>query len=110
MQLAATTLQGVLKYGQLHSGPAGSGFTANLTSAARQPVLWASPGTTGSFGLVYLVAFGGGAGGGPVYSMTLWDMASGGACYAEIPLTGDTKFNASGAFEVTACDFTGSAT
>jgi hypothetical protein len=110
MQLLATDLQGVLKYGQLHSAPAGSSYTANLTTAARQPITWISPDTTGSFSLTYLIIFGGGAANAPVYSVTLWTAASGGICYGELPLTGDTKFNASGVYQVTALDFTGSAT
>jgi hypothetical protein len=106
MQYAATNLQTILGYGQLHAGPAGDG-TANRTTAARQPILWSNPDSAGNFGLVYLVIFGGGSAGGPVYSLTLWDTATtGGTCYAELPLTGDTKFNASGVFQVTACDFT----
>jgi hypothetical protein len=110
MQLLATDLQAVIGYGQLHTGPAGSSGTANLTTAARQPVQWSAPNTAGSFSLVYLVVFGGGAANGPVYSLTLWNLASGGACYGEFPLTGDTKFNASGVYQVTALDFTGTAT
>jgi hypothetical protein len=110
MQLLAGDLKAVIGYGQLHSGPAGTSYTANLTTAARQPIQWSSPDTSGSFGLNYLIVFGGGAANGPVYSLTLWNMASGGTCYGEFPLTGDTKFNASGVYQVTACDFTGTAT
>jgi hypothetical protein len=110
MQLVATDLQNVIGYGQLHSGPAGSAYTANRTTAARQPILWSSPDTTGSFSLNYLIAFGGGTANSPVYSITLWSAPSGGICYGEFPLTGDTKFNASGVYQVTAVDFTGSAT
>jgi len=110
MQLAANTLRGAALYGQLHTSAAGAAGTSNLTTAARQAITWAATSGLGNFGLASPINFTGGAASGPVYSITLWSASTAGTFYGELPLTGDTAFNASGQYNVTALDMTGTAT
>jgi hypothetical protein len=110
MAVAANALIGVLAYGQLHSADAGPSYTANLTSAPRQLMVWTAPGTLGSFGLAVSTVFTGGGAGNPVASLTLWNASSGGTCWGQFVFTsGDVVFNSSGTYTVTAIDLTGTA-
>lgn len=110
MVAAANTLRGLALYGQLHSAAAGGSGTSNVTTAARQAITWTAATGAGSFGLSTALNFTGGAASGAVYSITLWTASSGGTFHGEFVLTGDAAFNAAGAYNVTALDFTGSAT
>lgn len=110
MAVGGTAIKALLAYAQLHSASAGGSFTSNVTSAARQAITWAAITGPGSFSLTSAIAFTGGGANNPVYSVTLWSAITGGTCYGEFPLTGDTAFNAAGQYSVTALDFTGSAT
>lgn len=110
MVAAANTIRADALYGQLHSAAAGSSGTSNVTSAARQAITWTTPTGAGSFGLTSQLSFTGGAANGAVYSVTLWSASTSGTFYGEFVLTGDTAFNSSGNYNVTAIDLTGSAT
>jgi hypothetical protein len=111
MVLVANAGIAVLGYGQLHSAAAGAAGTSNLCSSARQPATWTSPTGPGNFGLAAPIVFAGGGANNPVYSVTLWSLVTGGVFYGEFPLTaGDTQFNGSGGYTVTALDETGIAT
>lgn len=109
MAVAATALQGVLQYGQLHSAAAGGSGTSNVTSAGRQAVSWGSITGAGDFGLASQIDFTDGAAGGPVYSITLWSASTNGTFYGEFILSGDTTFNGSGLYTVTSINLDGSA-
>lgn len=109
MVAAANSLRTALAYAQLHSAAAGSSGTSNVTTAARQAVTWAAATGAGSFSLASQINFTGGAANGAVYSVTLWSASTSGTFYGEFPLTGDTAFNSSGNYAVTAIDLTGSA-
>jgi hypothetical protein len=111
MAIAANAVMAVLAYGQLHTADAGAPtYTSNLTTAARQPLSWGTPGTHGSFALTTAVVFSGGSPGGTVATITLWSAPTGGVCYGQFNLAADTKFNSSGVYTVTAIDFNGTAT
>jgi hypothetical protein len=107
MTVAATALQAVLGYAQLHSAAAGPSYTANVTSAARQPVTWTSPTGLGNFGLAATANFTGGAANSPIYSATLWSASTGGTCYGEFVMSGLSSFNASGNYPLSKLDLTG---
>lgn len=107
MTLLATTLQTNLAWGQLHSAPAGTSGTDNVTTSGRQPVIWGTPDSFGNFGLTSEIAFTDGDPGGEVYSVTLWDQETGGVFYGEFALDGDGTFGSAGGFSVTAIDFVG---
>jgi hypothetical protein len=108
LTLLATTLQGVLLFGQLHSAPAGVTNMDNIALPGRLPALWNTPGS--NFGLISAMNFTGGTPGASVYSVTFWDSETDGTCRGEEPLTGDVTFNAAGEFQVTAIDFVGTST
>lgn len=109
MVVGANAIRAAAPYGQLHSAAAGASYTSNVTTAPRQPVNWGTPTGAGSFGLASQINFSGGANNGPVYSITLWSANSGGTCYGEFPLTGDSTFSSTGTYSVTAIDLTGTA-
>lgn len=108
MVLLANTLQANLVFAQLHSSIAGDG-TANIAVAGRQPVIWDTPDGVGDFGLISAINFTGGEPAGTVYSVTMWDAETPGTgiFYGEFPVIGDSTFNLSGEYQVTAIDFTG---
>jgi hypothetical protein len=108
LTLLATTLQGVLLFGQLHSGPAGADGTGNVALPGRLPARWDTPDS--NFGLISAMNFTGGVPGSSVYSVTFWDAETDGGLWSEEPLTGDVTFNAAGEFQVTAIDFVGTST
>lgn len=103
----AVALQETLAYAQLHSAPAGTNGTDNLTTSGRQPTAWDTPDASGNFGLISEISFTDGDPDGEVYSVTLWDLETGGTFYGEFALDGDGTFGAAGGFLVTAIDFTG---
>ena len=109
MGVAATALKTVLLYAQLHSGPAGSSGTANVTTAARQAVTWGSTSGAGDFGLSSQVDFTGGASNGDIHSATLWSASTSGTYYGEFVIAGDAAFNSSGDYSLTSIDLDGSA-
>lgn len=111
MAVGASAISAVMRYGQLHSAAAGASYTSNVTTAARQPITWASPTGAGSFSLSTPIVFAGGGGGNPVYSITLWDSLTGGNCYGEFVFGSgsDSAFNSTGGYTVSAIDLTGSA-
>lgn len=109
MILAANTLRNAATYAQLHSAAAGDG-TANVTTAARQTITWGAATSDGDFDIASQIVFIGGASGGPVYSLTLWSALTGGTCYGEILLSGDSTFNADGVYIVTSLAQNGAAT
>ena len=95
MVAAAGTLQEILLYAQLHTGPAGATGTDHLSMADRQEVTWSAITGAGDFGLASDINFTGGELGGPVYSVTLWSADRGatagesgnGGTYSNTPLT-----------------------
>lgn len=106
--LNAENLQGILVAGQLHSGPAGTGYDENIASAARQTIVWTTPSSDGSFGLDTPIVFDGDPN-GDIYSLTVWSSATAdtGTCYGEFLLTdSDTAFYSDGTYSVTKFDFT----
>lgn len=109
MVLAANTLRGACTYAQLHSAAAGDG-TANVTAAARQPVVWSAATSDGDFNIASQIVFTGGASSGTVYSVTLWSALTAGTCYGEIILSGDATFNSDGIYIVTSLAQNGAAT
>lgn len=105
--LAGSLQTDALLFAQLHSGFAGDG-TDNIALAGREPVHWDTPSGTGDFGLISAITFSGGTPGGDVYSVTLWDEETDGACHGEFPITsGDITFNLTGEYQITAIDATG---
>jgi hypothetical protein len=110
MVLVANQVIPQLNVIKLHSGPAGSSYTSNLTSAAPQAPTWTTPSGLGNFNLAAQVSFTGGAPSGVVYSVTLW--STGGTCWGEFPMasTADPAFNGLGQYNINAIDFTGVAT
>jgi hypothetical protein len=110
MMIAADAMKAVMRYAQLHWGPAGISGTANASTAARQPIVWTPTTANGDFSLASTLTFAGGAPSGPVYSMTLWPGSSGGATfYGEFIVSGDPTFSATGLYLVTALNFNGTA-
>lgn len=110
LALAGTALQTGLLYAQLHSAAAGGAGTSNVCSV-RVLVYW-GPITAGAFTTLSAIKFTGGTPYGPVYSVSLWDSQTLGAgtFYGEYPLSGDLVFNGQGEYQVTAINFTGTAT
>jgi len=104
----SNSLQEVLLFAQLHFDVAGSG-NDNIAVPGRQPVDWNTPASDGDFGLIAAVTFTSGVPGDPVYSVTLWDDETAGVFYGEFPLTGDSTFDNTGQYQVTAIDFSGTA-
>lgn len=109
MAVAANALRAAMLYAQLHTAAAGGSGTSNVTTAARRPITWGSVTGAGDFGLSAQLDFTGGAANGPVYSVTLWSASTSGTYYGEFILGGDTAFNSSGLYSVTAIDLDGSA-
>lgn len=109
MAVAATALKASLLYAQLHSGPAGSSGTSNVTTAARKAITWGSTSGAGDFGLGAQLDFTGGAASGDIYSVTLWSALTSGTFYGEFVISGDAAFNSSGDYSVTSLDLDGSA-
>lgn len=105
----ADLIRNTITHGQLHSSSAGDDGTENLTTAPRVAITWSAATGLGSFGLNIYAAFSGGVPTGLVYSMTLWDAASGGVCRGEFPMspTGDRKFSNNGNYTVTVLDLMG---
>ena len=109
--VAANALQGVLGAMQLHCGDPGVAGTSNVTTAARQPVTWSPPASSGNFGLASPVNFTGVAANGATTFVSLWSqVAAGGTWYGNFALTGDQTANAAGQYTVTALNLTGAAT
>lgn len=109
MGVAATALKAVLLYAQLHTAPAGTSGTSNVTTAGRQAVSWGSTSGAGDFGLDAALNFTGGAANGPVYSLTLWSASTSGTFYGEFVIAGDSEFNGSGQYTVSSLSLDGSA-
>lgn len=109
LNLLAGVLKTNLAFAQLHSGLAGAAGTDNIAASARQPALWGVA-TNGDFGLISSIDFTGGTPLGVVYSVSLWDLATGGTFYGEFPLGGDGALNGAGAYSITVIDVTGTAT
>jgi hypothetical protein len=109
MLVGANAIRLVLAYAQLHWAAAGDG-TANVTIAARQPILWTPVTGDGDFDLASPLNFTGGAPNGAVYSVTLWSTSSGGTNYGEFILSGDQAFNVLGQYVVDTIPLDGSAT
>jgi hypothetical protein len=109
MVVGATALIAQFNVMKLHSAPAGSLGTSNLTTAGSQTVSWTAPTGLGNFGLASPVNFTGGAPSGSVYSFSLW--STGGTFWGEFPMssTADPQFNGLGQYSVNAADFTGTA-
>ena len=108
----ATTLQTILAFAQLHSGPAGMGAMNNVALPGRQAAHWGAP--ANAFGLISAINFAGGLilAGTPAYSVTLWDAETetgSSHCFGEFVLSADTNFDLLGNFSVTAIDLTGTA-
>lgn len=105
LAFAITSLQTGLVYAQIHSGAAGPG-TDNIAVTGRQPVYWTVP-SSGTFGLASPIKFTGGPSYGTAYSVTLWDQETEGTMMGEVIFSGgDTTFNGDGQYQVTAIDFT----
>jgi hypothetical protein len=105
--LMADTLQETLLFAQLHSDIAGVDGTDNIAVAGRQPIVWGTPDSDGNFGLLSPLDFTDGEPDSGVYSITVWDTETDGACYGELPFgSGDLTFNAAGEYSVTVIDFT----
>ena len=105
LAFAINSLQTGLLYAQLHSNSASDG-TQNIAVPGRQVVHWTEP-DSGTFGLSSPLNFTGGESWGAVYSVTLWDAETDGTMMGEVLLTGgDTTFNGDGQYQVTAIDFT----
>lgn len=109
MGVAAAALKAVMLYAQLHSGPAGSSYTSNVTTAARKSITWSSTTGAGDFGLGAQIDFTGGESNGDIYSVTIWSASSGGTCYGQWIIAGDPAFNSSGDYSLTSLDMDGSA-
>lgn len=109
MTVAANALKGVLLYAQLHSGPAGSSGTANVTTAARKAVTWGTVTGAGDFGISAQIDFTGGATNGDIHSVTLWSASTSGTYYGEFVINGDAAFNNSGDYSITSLNLDGSA-
>lgn len=110
LTLLAITLESNLAFAQLHSGLAGTSGIDNIAVAARQSVPWGTIDVNAGFGLASSIDFTGGTPFGTVYSVSLWDTATGGNFYGEFPLGGDGAFNGTGQYSVTVIDFTSTAT
>jgi hypothetical protein len=72
MVVAANALRAAMTHMQLHSGDPGAAGTANVTSAARQPVTWSAATADGDFGLSASVNFTGVAANGATTYVSLW--------------------------------------
>lgn len=110
MVVGANAIRAAITHMQLHSGDPGAAGTANVTSAARQPVTWGAATGPGTFGLSAAVAFTGVAANGAATYVSLWSAVTGGTWYGNFVLTGDQTANAAGEYTVTALNLTGSAT
>lgn len=111
MVVAANAQRAVMTHMQLHSGDPGSAGTANVTTAARQPVTWSAATADGDYGLAASVSFTGVAASGATTWVSLWSqLAAGGTCYGKFQLTGDQTANAAGEYTVTALNLNGSST
>lgn len=108
MQDAANAIRTKYVYAQLHTAAAGGSGTSNVSSAARVPITWGAATGAGSFDISSQLNFTGGASSGPVYSVTLWNQASGGTFGGEFVLAGDSTFNSAGQYSVTSIAETGS--
>ena len=105
LEFAINSLQTGLLYAQIHSGAASDG-TENIAVTGRQPVYWTAP-DEGAFGLASPLNFIGGPSYGDAYSITLWDQETEGTMMGEVIFSGgDTTFNGDGQYQVTAIDFT----
>jgi hypothetical protein len=109
MEIGANAIAAAFGYAQLHSAAAGVNGTNNITSAARQPIVWGTATGSGNFGFSAPANFTGGAPSGPVYSVTLWSAPTGGTFGGEFLTSGDTSFNALGQYTVTNIALTGTA-
>lgn len=109
MVVGANAIKAVITHAQLHSAAAGGSGTSNVCTGARQAITWSSTTSNGDFGLASPLNFTGGAASGPVYSVTVWSASTAGTFYGEFLRTGDTTFNAAGAYTVTAIDLNGTA-
>jgi Zn-dependent oligopeptidase len=110
MVVAANALRAAMTHMQLHSGDPGAAGTANVTSAARQPVTWSAATADGDFGLSASVNFTGVAANGATTYVSLWSAITAGTWYGNFALTGDQTANAAGEYTVTALNLNGSAT
>lgn len=108
MTVGANAMKAVLGYAQLHSAPAGSAGTNNVTTAARKPITWGSTTEKGDFGLGAQVDFTGGTPDQDIYSITLWSASSGGTFYGEFIAEVDAAFNNGGDYSLTSLDLDGS--
>jgi len=113
MAVAAAALKDVLLYAQLHSAPAGTAGTANVSTAARQPITWGATTGAGDFALDEQLDFTGGEPDGDVYSLTLWSASTSGTFYGEFVIAGTpntaNQFNSGGDYTVSSLTLDGSA-
>lgn len=110
MVISANAQRAAATHMQLHSGDPGAAGTANVTTAARQPVTWTTPTNDGDYTLGANVNFTGVASGGATTWISFWSASSGGTWYGNFALSGDAVANSAGEYTVNAGSINGSAT
>ena len=107
LNLMGVYLGTLATHASLHTASPGTTGT-NASAAARQPITW-SVDSDGDLTITGTLAFTGGTASGPVTHVGLWSASTGGTFRGSYALTGDSTFNASGAYNVTALSIDGTA-
>lgn len=110
MQDAANAIRNKYLYAQLHSAGAGIDGKSHVATTTRVPFSWGAATNDGDFDIQSMIYFTNGSPNGVVYSVTIWDALTLGTFGGEFVLSGDTAFNAAGAYTVTAITQSGSTT
>lgn len=97
LQDATNGVRNGITHVQMHSAdPTSTGGVA-ITSTARQPITFGAATGSGDSSLSGTVTFAGAANAGAGW-VSFWTALTGGTCKGTAQLTGDTSFNAAGAY------------
>lgn len=108
LNVGGAAIRGVLGYASTHTAlPNASG--SNEGTAARKAITW-NAASAGDFDLAAPLEFTGAAPSESVAAVGLWSASTGGTFYGYFVPTGDTAYNAEGAYTVTQITVDGSAT
>lgn len=108
LNIGATAMQDSITHVSIHTAlPNGSG--SNESTAARQPITWATAANGDMVMTGGPIDFTGGAASGPATHVGYWSAVTVGTFRGFQPLTGDQTFNAAGEYSINALTENGSA-